>query len=222
HTLDADAYRAAVAAIRARVGDDLFIQITSEAAGVYVAARQREAIAALGDDDVDGVSIALRELLRDDADFAPACALFERLARRGVLIQYIVYGEDDIARYASLLKQQAIPPARHSLLLVIGRYGEQPSTPDALRRMVEALARSESSAQWMACAFGEREFDCLAAAAELGGHVRVGFENSLRLKGGRIAADNRELVAQWSAPDRRCARPLADVRQARAILGADE
>ena len=41
HLLDADAYRAATAAIRATVGDGLVIQITSEALGKYSAEEQR-------------------------------------------------------------------------------------------------------------------------------------------------------------------------------------
>src|SRR5687768_3537511 len=38
--LDADAYRATIAAVRAAVGDRLVIQITSEALGIYKSAQQ--------------------------------------------------------------------------------------------------------------------------------------------------------------------------------------
>ena len=40
HLLDAQAYRDALAAVRKAVGDELLVQVTSEAAGVYRAAEQ--------------------------------------------------------------------------------------------------------------------------------------------------------------------------------------
>ena len=120
HTLDAGAYQTIVKAIRAQAGDDLFIQLTSEAAGVYDAEQQRRAMYAVSDDHIDtdadtpadGVSIALRELIRAPADRAPARELFHHLAGRGVLAQYILFSADDIERYGSLLAQGVIPPRR--------------------------------------------------------------------------------------------------------------
>ena len=44
------------------------------------------------------------------------------------------------------------------------------------------------------CAFGRREAACVTAAALLGGHARVGFENNLTLPTGARAASNAELV----------------------------
>jgi 3-keto-5-aminohexanoate cleavage enzyme len=44
------------------------------------------------------------------------------------------------------------------------------------------------------CAFGRRETACVTAAAALGGHARVGFENNLSLPAGARAASNAELV----------------------------
>ena len=66
------------------------------------------------------------------------------------------------------------------------------------------------------CAFGAAEHACGAAAAALGGHVRVGFENNLLLKDGRVAPDNAALVAQAAELARCLGRPLAtadDVRR---------
>ncbi len=236
HTLDAGAYQTAVKAIRAQAGDDLFIQLTSEAAGVYDAEQQRRAMYAVSDDHIDtdtdtdtgtdtpadGVSIALRELIRAPADLAPARELFHHLAGRGVLAQYILFSADDIERYGSLLEQGIIPPGGHSVLLVVGRYDHRQSTPEALHQMLEALrAATERPVNWMVCAFGPHEFDCLTEATKLGGHVRVGFENNLLLRAGQAATDNRQLITQlveYGNPD---GRPLADIHQARKILGSE-
>ncbi len=230
HTLDAGAYQAAIEAIRARTGagagtgtgagagtgGDLFIQPTSESAGVYTAEQQRQAIRAISDvGGVDGISIAPRELIRRQADLAPATELFRHLRRRRILIQYILYSIRDLARYHDLLEQGVIPSGGHSILLVAGKHEDEPATPDTLRSMVDAL---RNPVHWMVCAFGEREFDCLTEAAKLGGHVRVGFENSLRLKSGEMAKDNRQLLAQLIESGNPLHRPPADGQQARKIL----
>ena len=233
HTLDAGTYRAAIEAIRAKAGNDLFIQITSEAAGVYDTEQQRRAMYAANTADAgvspDGVSLALRELIRAPEDAAPAGELFHHLAGRGVLAQYILFSIDDIARYGSLLKQGVIPPldhstghsGGHSILLVVGRYGAQPSTPETLHRMLEALRGCiNQPPSWMVCAFGEHEFDCLLEAVKLGGHARVGFENSLLLRTGQVAADNRQLVTQLVEAGNPDGRPPADIHQTRKILGS--
>lgn len=218
HTLDAGAYQAAIEAMRAKAGGDLFIQLSSEAAGLYDPGQQRQAMYAV---NADGVSIALRELIRAPGDVAPAGELFHHLAGRGVLAQYILFSIDDIDRYGSLLKQGVIPPVGHSVLLVVGRYGEQPATPDTLHRMVEALRGTiNRPLNWMVCAFGEHQFDCLVEAVKLGGHARVGFENSLLLRAGQVAADNRQLVTQLVESGNPDGRPLADIHQARKILGS--
>ncbi len=61
HLLDAEAYRAAIAAIRAEVGDDLVLQITSESLGRY---RPEEQMAVVRATRPEAVSLALRELPR--------------------------------------------------------------------------------------------------------------------------------------------------------------
>src|SRR5688572_33343529 len=64
HLLDAEAYRAAISAIRAEVGDDLVLQITSESLGRY---RAEEQMAVVRETRPEAVSLALRELSPDAA-----------------------------------------------------------------------------------------------------------------------------------------------------------
>ena len=64
HSLDVSAYRAAIAAIRARVGGELIIQVTTEAVGIYTPAQQMAMVQEL---EPEAVSLAVRELCPDDA-----------------------------------------------------------------------------------------------------------------------------------------------------------
>jgi uncharacterized protein (DUF849 family) len=49
------------------------------------------------------------------------------------------------------------------------------------------------------CCFGPRENEAARNALEKGGHVRLGFENNLRLADGSHAPDNAALIAQFTA-----------------------
>ena len=237
HTLDEHAYRAAIDAVRAQVGARLFIQATSESARHYAAADQCRALRALcAHDAPDGVSIAPRELIRTTDDVAAAGALFNFLRARDVLIQYILYSRNEVDAYRSLRKRGVIPADKHCVLLVVGRRGLSVATAtvdstvdatgdainyspiDALHEMRVALGES---VQWMVCAFGDGEFDCLTEATRLGGHVRVGFENALELKDGARAANNGALIAQLTQFGNPLARPLASGAQVAQLLGAD-
>ena len=75
------------------------------------------------------------------------------------------------------------------------------------------------SEPWSVCAFGATEHACVTAAAALGGHVRVGFENNLYLKDGRLAPDNAALVAQAADAARSLGRPLASAQDIRQHFG---
>ncbi|MGI9201132.1 MAG: 3-keto-5-aminohexanoate cleavage protein, partial [Woeseiaceae bacterium] len=57
HSLDADRYQDAIAAVRKRVGDDLVIQVTTEAVGKYSSEQQIDLVRALRP---EAVSLALR------------------------------------------------------------------------------------------------------------------------------------------------------------------
>ena len=59
HSLDVDAYRAAIAAVRTAVGDDLIIQVTTEAVGIYSIDQQ---IAMVQQLKPEAVSLAVREI----------------------------------------------------------------------------------------------------------------------------------------------------------------
>jgi uncharacterized protein (DUF849 family) len=216
HSLEVERYRAAQAAIRAAVGDDLIVQVTSEAAGRYGPQEQRAMVEALRP---EAISLSPRELLpagstsEDEALFARFLA---SCSQAGTLLQFILYDAEDVRRLAELQARGVVPPGRLSVLFVLGRYSrDQQSTPEDLAPFLEA---GGSTQLWSLCAFGRQEADCAAAALAVGGHVRVGFENNLWLADGSLAPDNAALVRQAAGIARELGRAPCDAATARRLM----
>lgn len=191
HLLDADAYRQATDAIREEVGDRLVIQITTEALGIYTPAEQ---IAVLKGVRPQAASLALRELVPDKAAEPAFAEALAWMKRENVLPQIILYDPTEALRLSGMIRRGLVPWPDIPVLYVLGRYTvSQTSQPaDLLPFLGPDQPRF---ANWSVCAFGRHEAACVTAAALLGGHVRVGFENNLHLPDGNTAPSNAALVA---------------------------
>jgi len=211
HSLDLQGYRAAIHRVRQAVGQALVLQITSEAAGIYRAAAQIALVEALRP---EAVSVGLREFDQPEIGEAGLQRFFTGLARQRTLTQIILYDLADLRRWQDLRARAVVPQAPWSLLFVLGRYSAgQTSSP---RDLLPFVTAHEGPEPWAVCAFGATENSCIAAAAALGGHARVGFENNLLCKDGSIAPDNAALVRQAVQVAQALGRPLAtadDIRQ---------
>ena len=180
HTLDPRHYARAIDAIRARVGDRLVIQATSESGGIYDPRAQLDAMRAL---QPEAVSLAVREAIGRAADEPAAAEFLGWAGANGVTVQYILYDEADLARYRDLVARGVIPGQRHWLLFVLGSYAQaREADPREVLRFVGPDWPDDP--YWMVCAFGPREAACALTAAGLGGQVRVGFENNTQLPDG--------------------------------------
>lgn len=215
HSLDVETYRAATDAVRAAVGEDLIIQVTSEAVGIYRPEEQMQMVRALRP---EAVSLAVREIVPDGAAEAEAAAFLAWLRAEGILPQYILYSDDDLRRFDDLIDRGVVPGERQVVLFVLGRYTkDQTSEP---RDLMPFLADNRRQHLWSVCAFGPRETACAIAAAALGGHARVGFENNLHLPDGTLAADNAALVAAVAEGLRAIGARPASAEEARAMMAA--
>ena len=190
HCLDPEAYRAAIASICEAVGDRLVLQITSESLGRYSPAEQRAAVLRT---NPEAVSLALRELAPEAADEKDFGDFLGKLKQMRVHPQIILYTPAEAERLGAMLKQGLIPFDRLSVLYALGRFAlARTAIPrDLLPFLAPEAPRFHA---WSVCAFGRRETACVTAAALLGGHARVGFENNLALPSGERAASNADLV----------------------------
>lgn len=213
HLLDAGAYREALTAIRAAVGDEMVLQITSEAGGRYGPEAQRNLLAELRP---EAVSVAIRELFGEPEEVDASGVLCRDLQAGGSSVQYILYSVEDLIYFNQLREEGLLPPGSAFLIFVLGRYETPPvADPARLPGFLEALAPGD---RWAVCAFGPTEAECMGLAASHGGHARVGFENNLWRPDGSVVGDNAELVRLARERIEASGRMLMDPRQARAFL----
>jgi uncharacterized protein (DUF849 family) len=208
HLLDPDAYRDAIRAIRAEVGERLVLQITTEAVGIYRPEQQVDVVRAVRP---EAASIALRELAPEPSDDDLLCDLLGWMSRERIAAQLILYDPADVARLVAMRDSARLPEGGWSALYVLGRYSSgQTARPDELLPFLQAGSGQDD---WMVCAFGPQEAASVCAAALLGGDVRVGFENNLWRPDGGLASSNADLVEA-------AAKPL--VALGHRLAGADE
>ena len=213
HVLDVDLYRAATDAVRRRVGDRMVVQVTTEAVGRYRPDQQIAVVRAL---HPEAVSMALGELIPDDAATDEATELLAWLQRERIAPQFILYTPAEVIRFHELRRRGVIPQARPFVLFVLGRYTEPAEVRP--RDVLPYLKAHDADFPWAVCAFGRAETACVLTAAGLGGHVRVGFENNLWLPDGSRAESNADLVTRVVAGAQLVGRPIADIATTRALL----
>lgn len=189
HVLDAGLYRELLMEC-ARVTPDLQMQITTEALGLYSAEQQRQLVR---DVIPTHVSIALREQ-DPDADPDTARRFYHWAAEAGVEVQHILYAPKDRKWLEHLQDSGIVPHTPQRVLFVLGRYSDGlPSNSGSIQPFLDAGTRD---VRWMVCAFGQTETDCLISAYQLGGEMRVGFENNTLNGDGSMAENNAERVLQ--------------------------
>src|SRR5690606_25234195 len=106
HLLDADAYRAAITAISAEVGEGMVIQITSEALGIYRPEQQMAVVRAV---KPQAASLALRELMPDTTNEAAFGDFLQWMKAERVAPQFIVYEPEEAVRLDALRRRGIVP-----------------------------------------------------------------------------------------------------------------
>jgi len=196
HTLDAGLYRDLLARMTERL-PGMVVQITTEAVGRHTPEEMRDVVEAV---PARAVSVALSEMMpeRGGAESDAAAEAFHaRCLERDIAVQHILYSPAEAERLAGLVAAGRVPGQGLSAIFVLGSYdGAEPSDPAEIAAFRAAFGEHGLVPDWMVCAFGPAETECLAAALAEGGKARVGFENSLWHADGSLAHDNAERVAE--------------------------
>jgi 3-keto-5-aminohexanoate cleavage enzyme len=213
HSLDADRYREAISEIRKQVGNQLIIQVTTEAVGIYNPEQQ---IAMVKELRPEAISVAIREICPGSQDEKKVADFFHWMQLERISPQYILYDTGDIKRFRQMQQSGIVPQQSANILLVLGRYTDgQQSRPEQLKPMQSLLDQCNL---WWLCAFGSTELQCMEEAMMLGGHCRVGFENNLSMPDGSQSDSNRDLVSELARQANRCGKEVYSPTQARELM----
>lgn len=192
HVLDLGLYAELLTELGHRA-PDLYVQVTSEAAGSFTPAEQRHLVETL---KPCAVSVALREITANQ-DNAVTRRFFAMCAEAGIDVQHILYDAADVAHLAQLVAQGDVPRDGLKTLIVLGRYTSgETSTAEDVGALAQTLKSALPGADWAACAFGPQETACLIEAMRHGGKTRIGFENNRLSANGQVAESNAERVTE--------------------------
>ncbi len=100
---------------------------------------------------------------------------------------------------------------------VLGGIGADPSHLMHMKQTADTLFGTDY--QFSVLAAGRHQIPLTTIAAAMGGHVRVGLEDSIYLSKGVLAKSNAEQVARIREIVERLGRDVASPTEARAILG---
>ena len=153
--------------------------------------------------------------------FADTYRLAELFREAGTKPELETYDVGHLYNVAHLLEQELLDPPLH-IQFVLGVLGANAATLEQLlhmRRTANELFGA-GAYTWSAAGVGyPGEFHLAATALMLGGHVRVGLEDNLRLDLERRADSNAELVEKAMKLVPLLDREPATADEARAILG---
>lgn len=106
------------------------------------------------------------------------------------------------------------PPIHFQCCLQV--HGGMEGTPKNLLYLVESLPEGST---WSAFGCGPTALPIMTMAIHMGGHVRVGMEDNVYLTKGVLAKHNYEFIERIQRLAKEFERPIANVAEARAILG---
>ncbi len=122
-----------------------------------------------------------------------------------------------IVRSVGMLEQVGLLPGPVHVSFVMGVASGMPAKASWLPLLIDELP---PAAQWQAIVIGRTEvWDVLRRAAELGGNVRTGVEDTFYLPDGSKATSNGPLVEALATIVRESGREVANVDEARQIMG---
>ena len=99
--------------------------------------------------------------------------------------------------------------------LILGVLGGAPADARTLAHMATLLPQPST---WEVIAISRKQWTLVAAAASLGGNVRVGLEDNFYLPKGEMAASNGDLVEAAAQLIELSGRTVADPTEARRLL----
>ena len=142
----------------------------------------------------------------------------ERIYASGVTPEIELFDTGDLQLMQQMIADGDLRLPLMAQIVLGVRYGAM-ATPQNMAFLVSALP---AGVEWGAFGIGRAAFPMLAQSVLLGGHVRIGMEDTVYLSRGQLCRDNAELVTKAVSIVESIGGALASPSEARAILGLPE
>ena len=146
--------------------------------------------------------------------FSEITFLLEKMRAAGVKPECECFDTGHIGNTAPLVDMGLLEtPVQFSLIL--GVLGGAPPDARTLAHMASLLPERST---WEVIAISRKQWELVAAAASLGGNVRVGLEDNFYLPSGEMASSNGDLIDAAASLVKLSGREVASPSDARRLL----
>ncbi len=214
-TQDAGLFLEVVEGIRARC--DVITQVSTGGA-VWMSAEERLQSIECGPDMATLTTGTINfgnGVFKNDRQLVETFA--RRLRERGIVPELEIFDVGMLDEAMRLREMGLISDPLH-FDFVMGVPGGLSADPAHLLHMTRSLPPGST---WSVAGMGRHQLLLGTIALAMGGNVRVGFEDNIYYRKGRLATSNAELVARIARLAQELDRPVATPAQAREILRLD-
>ena len=144
--------------------------------------------------------------------------LTELAEETGCRFEFEAYDVGHLYTLAFYAEQGLVKPPifMQFVMGTLGGIGPDVENVVAMKQTADRLFGDDI--EWSILGGGRHQFDLVTAGAVLGGHVRVGLEDGLYIRKGRLAESNEEQVAKMVRILEELSREVATSDEAREIL----
>ncbi|TXT61138.1 MAG: 3-keto-5-aminohexanoate cleavage enzyme [Promethearchaeota archaeon] len=146
----------------------------------------------VGNWDTGEVVLGARNIFAND--FGMIQNFAKKFKKAGTKPELEVYDMGGMHNVLFLNKQKGLFEQPLHFQFVFGVLGGQPFSPRALASLLEL---KPEGATWSVCGVAKQQFQAGISAAAIGGHVRVGLEDNIRMPNGDLAKGSWEQV-EWA------------------------
>jgi uncharacterized protein (DUF849 family) len=223
-------FRAISDAIRAEVGDDAIINFSTGAIGIPVEKRiayLREVPPEVAALNMGSMNYAKYSKRRKEFVFKAVFAnpfdeiieFLEVMNELGIRPEHECFDSGHVANLDPLIDMGLLSEPLQ-IDCVMGVTGGIRPTPRNLAHMADQIpGGAEGRNNWGVIGISRDQWRLVAAAAALGGNVRVGLEDNFYLPDGEMARSNGDLIARARRIVEDIGRRAATVAEARELLG---
>jgi 3-keto-5-aminohexanoate cleavage enzyme len=213
NTLDLDTYIDVVNRIQDKC--DIIINLTT-AGGVAMNDEDRLRVCELGSEmaTLDAGSMNFgSDVFLNTPNFLERLAI--KMKESQIKPEIEIFDVGMIENTMRIVKKGLIEPPFH-FQFVLGIHGGMPATPKNLLYLTESIPPGST---WSAIGASKEQLAINTMSILLGGHVRVGMEDSVYYRRGELAKTNAQFVERIVDLSKTLGREIATPNEAREILG---